>query len=294
MLVGKVREEHSSSSCSSAAAAAAASTTAAATPFTIMPATRADAMEAARVYARAFTLPSALQNFLTLDGGGGGGSSGPSAAGRALCAPLVQLYLRMIALEAYISFLLRFRSRQDTGRYRLFVVRRASAPRQPHQPPPPPPPQRHETRVSPPAPAPLSSREKRHKPVVAIVELSLEQCSAERMPPSVLFIGRPRLPEELLSPYVANLAVVPEFRRAGLARRLLRQCEREVRDEWKRTRVYLHVDYQNVPARTLYEQEGYREVAQNANSARSAAGGDAVASATGRRAHLLFLCKHLA
>lgn len=58
-------------------------------------------------------------------------------------------------------------------------------------------------------------------------------------------------------PYISNLAVRPQARRCGVARQLLTACEQTAL-EWGFRDVYLHVLDNNLPARALYTQLGYR------------------------------------
>ncbi|WP_341734996.1 GNAT family N-acetyltransferase [Microcoleus sp. EPA2] len=58
-------------------------------------------------------------------------------------------------------------------------------------------------------------------------------------------------------PYLSNLAVHPEYRRQGVAQKLLNNCEKTARD-WGFSEVYLHVLENNHAARQLYYQAGYR------------------------------------
>lgn len=53
--------------------------------------------------------------------------------------------------------------------------------------------------------------------------------------------------------YVANLAIVPEFRRRGIAHRLMDKAERIAR-LWKAHSIYLNVDISNHRARRLYNK----------------------------------------
>jgi ribosomal protein S18 acetylase RimI-like enzyme len=57
--------------------------------------------------------------------------------------------------------------------------------------------------------------------------------------------------------YVSNLAVQADYRRQGVARQLLRACDR-VAIEWEIPDLYLHVLENNYGARQLYAQAGYR------------------------------------
>lgn len=56
--------------------------------------------------------------------------------------------------------------------------------------------------------------------------------------------------------YLSNLAVRPDYRRRGVAQRLLLASERAVYD-WGLREIYLHVLESNQPARQLYTQAGY-------------------------------------
>ena len=58
-------------------------------------------------------------------------------------------------------------------------------------------------------------------------------------------------------PYIANLAVGENYRRKGIARKLLQQCERKALT-WGFTEIYLHVLDNNYQARQLYHNCGYR------------------------------------
>ena len=57
-------------------------------------------------------------------------------------------------------------------------------------------------------------------------------------------------------PYLSNLAVHPNFRRQGVALKLLRTCERTVIEQGYRA-IYLHVLESNHAARQLYLKAGY-------------------------------------
>ncbi len=71
---------------------------------------------------------------------------------------------------------------------------------------------------------------------------------------------RSRFPWQIPSsdyPYLSNLAVHPEYRRQGVAQKLLANCE-ETAKEWGFSEIYLHVLENNHAARQLYYQAGYR------------------------------------
>ena len=59
--------------------------------------------------------------------------------------------------------------------------------------------------------------------------------------------------------YIERLVVSPDFRRQGMARRLLAAAEDFARYAGKKT-VGLHVSGNNLPALRLYENEGYEEI----------------------------------
>ncbi|MEM6445324.1 MAG: GNAT family N-acetyltransferase [Cyanobacteria bacterium P01_D01_bin.123] len=58
-------------------------------------------------------------------------------------------------------------------------------------------------------------------------------------------------------PYIANLAVLPRYRRRGAARQLLHAAE-DVAKAWGCERIYLHVMEDNRAARRLYHHLDYR------------------------------------
>lgn len=58
-------------------------------------------------------------------------------------------------------------------------------------------------------------------------------------------------------PYLSNLAVQPNYRRQGVAQKLLLACE-EIVLEQGFNELYLHVLEDNYPAQQLYFKAGYR------------------------------------
>ena len=74
-------------------------------------------------------------------------------------------------------------------------------------------------------------------------------------------LSYPRYSATSSEAYIERLVVSPDFRRQGMARRLLSAAEDLARDAGKRT-VGLHVNGNNLPALRLYEDEGYEEVSR--------------------------------
>lgn len=81
---------------------------------------------------------------------------------------------------------------------------------------------------------------------------------------SVSFTPETRDAFETLEPppdgaYLSNMAVDSKFRRAGVARGLLREAEARTR-ELGIAKMYLHVTDANGPAKALYMANGFKEV----------------------------------
>ncbi len=62
------------------------------------------------------------------------------------------------------------------------------------------------------------------------------------------------------APLMSNLAVGREFRRKGIAEKLVTEVERVVQYEWGYDECYLYVEERNKPAVKLYQKLGYRKV----------------------------------
>jgi ribosomal protein S18 acetylase RimI-like enzyme len=62
------------------------------------------------------------------------------------------------------------------------------------------------------------------------------------------------------APLMSNLAVSREFRRKGIAEKLVEEAERVARYEWGYDDCYLYVEDRNRAAVKLYEKLGYRRV----------------------------------
>jgi ribosomal protein S18 acetylase RimI-like enzyme len=74
-------------------------------------------------------------------------------------------------------------------------------------------------------------------------------------------LSYPRYSSTSSEAYIERLVVSPDFRRQGIARRLLSAAEDLARDAGK-TSVGLHVSGNNLAALRLYEGEGYEEVSR--------------------------------
>lgn len=60
------------------------------------------------------------------------------------------------------------------------------------------------------------------------------------------------------TPYVGNVAVASEYRRRGIASKLVAEAERHAKHTWKIPRICLHVEEGNEPAKEMYAALGYR------------------------------------
>ena len=74
-------------------------------------------------------------------------------------------------------------------------------------------------------------------------------------------LSHPRYSATSSEAYIERLVVSPDFRRQGMARRLLAAAEDLARENGKST-VGLHVSGNNLPALRLYEDEGYEEISR--------------------------------
>jgi GNAT superfamily N-acetyltransferase len=74
-------------------------------------------------------------------------------------------------------------------------------------------------------------------------------------------LSYPRYSSTPSEAYIERLVVAPDFRRQGMARRLISAAEDFARDAGKKT-VGLHVSANNLPALRLYEDEGYAEISR--------------------------------
>ena len=60
-------------------------------------------------------------------------------------------------------------------------------------------------------------------------------------------------------PLMSNLAVSRQYRRKGIAEKLVKEAERVARKEWGYDLVFLYVEERNIPAVRLYQKLGYRK-----------------------------------
>jgi ribosomal protein S18 acetylase RimI-like enzyme len=74
-------------------------------------------------------------------------------------------------------------------------------------------------------------------------------------------LSYPRYSSTSSEAYIERLVVAPDFRRQGMARRLIAAAENFARDAGKKT-VGLHVSGNNLPALLFYENEGYEEISR--------------------------------
>jgi ribosomal protein S18 acetylase RimI-like enzyme len=74
-------------------------------------------------------------------------------------------------------------------------------------------------------------------------------------------LSHPRYSATASEAYIERLVVSPDFRRQGMARRLLAAAEDLARENGKSS-VGLHVSGNNLPALRLYEDEGYEEISR--------------------------------
>ena len=62
------------------------------------------------------------------------------------------------------------------------------------------------------------------------------------------------------APLMSNLAVSTDFRRKGIAEKLVAEVERKVRYEWGYSDCYLYVEQRNKAAVRLYQKLGYKKL----------------------------------
>lgn len=100
----------------------------------------------------------------------------------------------------------------------------------------------------------LVATEKGTKEIAGLVEILLEKPEGN-IAPSVQFFKFPVSDTD--EPYLCNLCVLPEYRRKGLGTTLCSICEYIVQNQWKRNKMYLHVEDNNDAALAMYLRMGY-------------------------------------
>ena len=92
--------------------------------------------------------------------------------------------------------------------------------------------------------------------MIGFVDLSLQTSSGslDALKPSSISERRQRYSD--LQPYLCNLLVKPEYRKRGLAKRLIGACLQESAS-WGKTQICLHVQANSVPALSLYLSLGF-------------------------------------
>jgi ribosomal protein S18 acetylase RimI-like enzyme len=100
----------------------------------------------------------------------------------------------------------------------------------------------------------LQTKNPHYRCFVAILEIPAQ---GSKIVGTVEVSLRHRLLFTVSAPYIANLAVAQEYRRQGIARKLLLQCEQTAQD-WGFSELSLHVLENNLAAQELYFQDGYR------------------------------------
>jgi ribosomal protein S18 acetylase RimI-like enzyme len=90
--------------------------------------------------------------------------------------------------------------------------------------------------------------------IAGLVEILLEKPEGN-IAPSVQFFKFPVSDTD--EPYLCNLCVLPEYRRKGLGTTLCSICEYIVQNQWKRNKMYLHVEDNNDAALAMYLRMSY-------------------------------------
>lgn len=110
---------------------------------------------------------------------------------------------------------------------------------------------------------------------IASIELRLQPCDAkipfslpwldqlERRLGKLVGFGGNKARD--LQPYLSNLCVDERYRGKQIGKALCRIVEDIALSSWGYKKMYLHVDLDNIPARRLYENEGYKDVGKRWN-----------------------------
>ena len=104
-----------------------------------------------------------------------------------------------------------------------------------------------------------------HRMFVAIVQTD----NALRDEKIVAFVDvddrpvQPRFPspyKENPRPYLSDLCVHPDFHRKGIARAMVKECEKFCREDLRKTELFIRVEQTNQPALLMYESMGYAKM----------------------------------
>lgn len=99
-----------------------------------------------------------------------------------------------------------------------------------------------------------------------LVEICLENPDGRLAPPfSIKFPWSSTIVDPSREPYLANLCIAHQYRRQGLGRLMCQLCEDVAVRQWRKERMYLHVEQSNAAAQKLYEGMGY-EITQGLNA----------------------------
>lgn len=104
-----------------------------------------------------------------------------------------------------------------------------------------------------------------HRMFVAVVQAD----NALRDEKIVAFVdvdGRPVQPrfpspyKDNPRPYLSDLCVHPDFHRKGIARSMVKECEKFSREDLQKTELFIRVEQTNQPALLMYESMGYFKI----------------------------------
>jgi GNAT superfamily N-acetyltransferase len=176
--------------------------------------------------------------------------------------------LFLLTLEAWLGFRLRMKFRPNN--HRLFIAKTSVCSKDKALTPRPPRDSLH---------APGGASEPVAEMVVGIVEMSLEPVRVQVTSFTAALLdlleriagknvsgrahGRNCNQGIVRRVYLYNLATHPDYRRRGIARYLLAQCESQTR-AWQHRTIYLHVERENAGALSLYKRAGFRVITAEA------------------------------
>lgn len=102
----------------------------------------------------------------------------------------------------------------------------------------------------------LAIRDKQLEKVIGVVEICIEAPDG-KLAPGFAFNTPWRTVKGHFQPYLCNLCVDSGRRRQGIGRVLCEVAEKIVYKYWRKTRVFLHVEENNIAAQKLYVGMGY-------------------------------------